>query len=125
MKPMTRQIGLLGQFSYLGLLILQPLWYLWLTLPEKRSITSAVCMSIPLLIPMHGILRNNPYTFAWAQFIVLFYMVHAITVLYTERENNQWLALAELILTLGSLVFCTLFAKLRGRELGLSIRTKK
>lgn len=120
----TSHFATFGKFGYFGLLLLQPIWYLWLLPEHQISWVVCVSMSVPLLIPMHGMLRNNPYTFAWAQFIVLFYMIHAVTALMTEPGVIQLMAMLELIFTVFSLVFCSLYAKKRGQELGLSIRSR-
>ncbi|MGB2427183.1 MAG: DUF2069 domain-containing protein, partial [Alteromonas sp.] len=44
---------------------------------------------MPLIFPMHGILVGKPYTHAWANFIVMFYLIHGLTIIYAEP--HEWL----------------------------------
>jgi uncharacterized membrane protein len=112
----------LGQLGYAILLILIPLWVLWLSPPQLGSpkILLLVWWS-PLWLPLWGILRGKAYTFAWAIFIVMWYFLHSLTTLWVGEGLNVVLAAVEL--AAASLMFygCTYYAKYRGQELGLKI----
>ncbi len=117
---------LLARVGYFALLILTPLWHLYLA-PPKLGISPWLVTSIwliPLLFPLKGIIKGNPYTFAWSAFIALIYLMHAVVVLITE-PTLVLLGISELLFTVMFLAGCIYFAKYRGKELGLSIRKKK
>jgi len=72
---------------------------------------------IPLVLPLPGVIKGKPYTHAWANFIVLFYVIHGLTILYAEP--HEWIyACIELLLAIGMFVGCSVYARKRGRELG-------
>jgi uncharacterized membrane protein len=122
LAPRTRKLLRLGQLGYAILLILIPLWVLWLSPPQLGSpkVLLLVWWS-PLWLPLWGILRGKAYTFAWANFIVMWYFLHSLTTLWVGEGLNVVLAAVEL--AAASLMFygCTYYAKYRGQELGLKI----
>ena len=115
-----KKIALLG---YFGLLAFMPLWLLVLEPSSLGSWLALVLFVIPLVFPFKGLIQGNPYTFAWSNFIVMWYFLHSLTSLWVS--TNKLYPLVELILA--SLMFFggTYYAKYRGQELGLSIRKKK
>ena len=117
-----KKMALVGYFS---LLFFMPLWLLVLSPSEALSTpTTLLLFVLPLLFPLKGILQGNPYTFAWANFIVLIYFSHSLTTLWVLPSDRIW---ATLELIFASIMFfgCSYYAKYRGQELGLSIRKKK
>ncbi|GAA6183629.1 MULTISPECIES: DUF2069 domain-containing protein [Alteromonadaceae] len=124
MKIPTSIYRKLALVSYLLLLIWVPIWHLLLANPTGRSeqfeIFLTFVWTIPLLLPMSGILRGKPYTHAWANFIVMFYIMHGLTSFYAV-ENERYYALIEIVLSVGMFIGCSFYARLRGKELGLSI----
>ncbi len=122
----TDHYQLLAKSGYFGLLLLVPIWHLWLS-PPTLNLSPWFVTSIwfvPLLFPFKGILRGDPYTYAWSGFLALFYLIHSIVILFSS-ETETILATIELLLTLLFLTGNIYFAKHKGRELGLSIRNKK
>lgn len=111
----------LALVSYLGLLMWVPVWHIMLAEPLGRSfefeIFLGVMWTVPLLLPLKGILKAQPYTHAWANFIVMFYIIHGLTSVYAV-ENETLYAMIELILSTGMFVGCSVFARMRGKELG-------
>jgi len=121
----TYHYQLLAKTGYFGLLLLVPLWHLWLS-PSLLGINPwfvTAIWFIPLLLPLRGILRGTPYTYAWSSFVGLFYLLHSVVILFSS-EGETALAMIELTFTLLFLTGNIYFAKYRGRELGLSIRKK-
>lgn len=122
----TQHYQLIAKTGYFGLLILIPVWHLWLS-PPLLDINPWLVTGIwfiPLLFPLKGILQKNPYTYAWSGFLALFYLMHGIVILISEP--SEWsLASIELLFACFFLIGDIYFAKYRGRELGLSIRKKK
>ena len=116
----------LAQCGYFGLLLLIPLWHLYLS-PPIEEISPWLITSIwliPLLFPLRGIIKGNPYTYAWSGFIALIYIMHACVIIMSD-EQERMLAVVELGLASLFLMGNIYFAKYKGQELGLSIRKKK
>lgn len=120
--PNLKKIALLGYFS---LLIFMPLWLLVLSPSESLStLTTLILFTLPLLFPLKGLLQGNPYTYAWANFIVLIYFLHALTTLWVLPSDRVW-AILEFIFASAMFLGCSYYAKYKGQELGLSIRKSK
>ncbi|HLV48414.1 MAG TPA: DUF2069 domain-containing protein [Aliidiomarina sp.] len=110
--------------SYLPLLVFVVLWQTVFAPSELLSLPLALIMFVlPLLLPLRGILMGNPYTHAWANFILMLYFLHGFTTIYTLWER-WYLPVIELILTTGAFVGATYYARYRGRELGLGLKKK-
>jgi len=117
-----KNITLLGYFS---LLIYMPVWLLWINPSQGLSpLLSLAMFTLPLLFPLKGLVQGNPYTYAWANFIVMLYFLHSLTTLWVSPEDIIWASL-ELIFATTMFVAGSYYAKYRGQELGLSIRKKK
>lgn len=104
--------------SHILLIAWMLLWYFVLSAEQKYSVVFILLVNIvPLLLPLHGIIKAKPYTHAWACFIVLWYLLHSITTLYAEPQD-WWFAGIVLLLSSVMFVACSMFARLRGKELG-------
>lgn len=122
LAPATRRLLRLGQFGYAGLLLLIPCWVLWLAPPAMGNPKVLLALLwAPLWLPLAGILQGKAYTFAWANFIVLIYLTHALVHLWISHGIEWWLAMAELCFGGMMFISCTYYARARGRELGLKI----
>tara|TARA_B110000046_G_C12784882_1_gene310591 strand:+ start:34 stop:420 length:387 start_codon:yes stop_codon:yes gene_type:complete len=124
MREKTKRVLILGQAGYFGLLIFLPLWHLILVPSEMNKYVTFLLTVGPLLLPLKGILKRQPYTYAWSNFIVMFYLLHGLTLIW-DRPDERLYVVTELVLALMMFVGCSYFAKFRGQELGLSIRKKK
>jgi uncharacterized membrane protein len=121
----TQALKKITLFSYFSLLIFMPLWLIVLSPSQGLSPILSFCMfTIPLLLPMKGLLKGNPYTFAWSNFVLMIYFLHALTTLIVSVEDRVW-AMIELLLATIMFFSASYYAKYRGQELGLSIRKKK
>lgn len=111
--------------GYFGLLFFMPLWLLVLNPSEGlTSVLSLIFFTLPLLFPLKGLIQGNPYTYAWANFVVMIYFLHSLTTLWVSPEDTIWAAL-ELIFATLMFLGGTYYAKFKGQELGLSLRKKK
>ncbi len=124
MREKTKRVLILGQTGYFGLLIFLPLWHLILVPSEMNKYVTFLLTVGPLLLPLKGILKRQPYTYAWSNFIVMFYLLHGLTLIW-DRPDERLYVVTELVLALMMFIGCSYFAKFRGQELGLSIRKKK
>jgi len=121
----TNNLKKMALTGYFSLLIFMPLWLLILAPNDSLSTsTTLILFTLPLLFPLKGLLQGNPYTYAWANFIVLIYFLHSLTALWVVPEE---MIFALLELSFASIMFigCSYYAKYRGQELGLSIRKAK
>ncbi|WEM42892.1 DUF2069 domain-containing protein [Photobacterium sp. DA100] len=122
MQKKTRMLRYSAVAANVGLLAWVALWQAALSPhPHLNSMIMAVIWIAPLLLPLRGILAGKPYTHAWANFILMFYFLHALTILWVDG-GERWLALVELVLTTGAFMANILFARHRGRELGLKLK---
>ena len=125
MNNKTRLARNLTLIGYFGTLILIFSWIWWLSpstllTPE----TATIIWFCPLLLPIIGILKNKPFTYAWSGFLAVLYLSQALTTLISTPAE-QGLALIELILTSMWLAGASMFSRWRGEELGLEIRKAK
>ncbi|KLV06446.1 membrane protein [Photobacterium aquae] len=118
----TRFVLIAAQAAYFCLAGWVVLWQSWLSPhPHLNAQIMAGIWVLPLLLPLRGIIAGKPYTFAWANFILMFYFLHALTLLWVD-EGERWLAGVELCLVSTAFVGNALYARLRGRELGSRLK---
>jgi uncharacterized membrane protein len=79
---------------------------------------------VPILLPAKGLLQSKPYTYAWTNFVVMYYLLHGLTSIYAI-DGERLYAMIEVILCIGLFTGCSFYARKRGRELGLGIRKLK
>ena len=125
MSDKTKLFRAVALFGYFGLLIWMVLWHFILIPDSPYSVLFRVLFWIvPLLLPMVGIVKGKPYTHAWANFIVMFYLLHGLTAIYSNAD--EWVyALIEIILATAMFIGCSFYARFRGRELGLGLKKLK
>jgi uncharacterized membrane protein len=121
MATKTAQVRWLALISHLSLIVWVALWQLVISQhPHLNSTAVGIAWAAPLLLPLWGIAKGKPYTHAWANFILMLYFLHGLTIVYIDNGERQ-LAIVELLITSLSFVSNTLYARLRGRELGLKL----
>ncbi|WP_339725133.1 DUF2069 domain-containing protein [uncultured Paraglaciecola sp.] len=111
--------------SYLLLIVWLVVWHFVLTIDKPTSTVFTVLFWIvPILLPAKGLIAGKPYTYAWTNFIVMYYLLHGLTAVYAV-EGERLYALIEIILCCLLFTGCSFYARIRGRELGLGIRKLK
>lgn len=124
-KSITLKFQRTAIIGYVGLLILMPLWLFFIAPRDGHSNGFMFAVYIlPLLLPLKGIIQDKPYTYAWANFIVMFYFIHGFTLLWVATDELIWVLL-ELLFASMMFIGCTYYARHRGQELGLKIRKLK
>lgn len=119
--PNTSLYRNLALSAYLSLLAWVALWQIFLSPhPHINPLTAAIGWCIPLLFPLRGILTGKAYTHAWANFVLMLYFLHSLTILYVD-QGERWLAAVELLLACSAFMGNVLYARNRGRELGLKL----
>lgn len=124
-KAITVLFQRIALFGYFGLLILMPLW-MFVFVPREGYSNGFIFFVyiLPLLLPLKGIIQDKPYTYAWANFIVMLYFIHSFTLLWIAQDELIWVLL-ELLFATCMFIGCTYYARHRGQELGLKIRKLK
>lgn len=121
----TKNLHKIALTGYFGLLFFMPIWLIVLHPSEGLSPTlSLIMFTLPLLFPLRGLIKGDPYTFAWANFVVMIYFLHSLTTLWVSADERVF-AVIELIFATTMFLAGSYYAKYRGQELGLSIRKKK
>ena len=101
--------------SYLLLIALVVLWEGWLA-PTPRVPPGfwLTVKSVPLLLPLLGLLRDKPRSYLWASLLVILYFMEGVMLLYLHRLDGFALhsvlpyALLETLLALGFIVSASL-----------------
>ncbi|MFT6896542.1 MAG: putative membrane protein [Paraglaciecola sp.] len=125
MRLNTRFYQRLALGSYFLLISWLLIWHFALTVDKNTSTTFTLLLWIlPILLPIKGLLQGKPYTYAWTNFIVMYYLMHGLTAVYV-LENERLYAAIEILLCCGLFTGCSFYARLRGRELGTGIRKLK
>ena len=111
--------------SYLLLIIWLVIWHFFLTIDKTTStLFTLLLWIVPILLPAKGLIEGKPYTHAWTNFIVMYYLLHGLTAIYVV-DGERLYALVEIILCCTLFTGCSFYARTRGRELGLGIRKLK
>ena len=113
----------LSRLGYLALVLLLGGWFIGQGINGEYTLLFSLLWIVPLLLPIKGILKGNPYTYAWASFILCLYMLHALTLLYVTTDALAF-AIIEVLLIGALLVAFPFYVRIRGRELGLGLKKK-
>ena len=97
--------------SLLALIGLCLAWELWLA-PLRPGGSALAFKALPLLLPLFGLLRGRRYTFQWAWIVGLAYFTEGVVRAWSDRGASQWLAVAEIVLSLGLFATTVLYARL-------------
>ncbi|MFC5078415.1 hypothetical protein VTH8203_04090 [Vibrio thalassae] len=117
----TKTMRIFALVANLALLAWVAVWHGFLSPhPHINPTAMTIAWMIPLLLPLPGIIAGKPYTHAWANFVLMLYFLHALTLLYAD-EGERWLASVELLLTGLAFAGNILYARLKGKELGLKL----
>lgn len=94
-----RALRLAAAGSLIGLLVLCLAWEMWLA-PLRPGGSLVALKALPLSLPMPGILNGRRYTYQWSSMLVLAYFAEGVVRAWSERGVSQWLAAAEIALSL-------------------------
>ena len=121
MARFVRRLKTIGLTGYLGLIAYYPLLFFVLD-KDTNSLAyiSLILFWLPLLFAIKGLLKGNPFTFAWSNFVVMWCYLHGLTAILTF-EGHKGFILVELVFLTMAFIGNTYFARYRGRELGLAL----
>lgn len=106
-----QQLILLASASLIALIALCLAWELWLA-PLRPGGSWLVLKSLPLLLPLFGILHGKRYTFQWASLLILAYLLEGVTRLVSDGGPSRWLAAGETLLATTFFVATLAYARL-------------
>ena len=101
---------LLACLSLLALLFLCLAWELWLA-PLRPGGSWLVLKTLPLLLPLQGILRGRRYTYQWASMLILAYLAEGSVRAFGDGGRSATLASIELALTLVFFISAVSYAR--------------
>ena len=81
--------------SLIALMLLCIAWEARLA-PLRPGGSMLMLKTLPLLLPLPGILRGKIYTFQWSSMLVLLYLMEGMVRAMTDKGFSATLALAEL-----------------------------
>jgi len=96
--------------SLVALIVLNLTWEAWLVPSGGRVIL--ILKTLPLLLPLFGILRGKRYTYQWSSMLILLYFTEGVVRAYGERGLGSYLALGEVALTIVFYLCAIFYARL-------------
>jgi uncharacterized membrane protein len=104
-------LQLIASASLIALIFLCLAWELWLA-PMRPGGSWLVLKTLPLLLPLMGILKGRRYTYQWAPMLVLAYFSEGVMRAWSETGMSAQLALAEIVLSIVFFFATIYYAKL-------------
>lgn len=101
-----------GASASLILLIFLCLAWESILAPIKPSGSLLMLKTLPLLLPLFGILQGKRYTYQWASMLILFYFTEGIVRAWSDRGFSATLACLETLISLFFFVCAIFYARL-------------
>lgn len=114
MKPNQRLANLLqviASTSLIGLIFLSVAWELWLA-PLRPGGSWLVLKTLPLLLPLFGILRGKLYTYRWSTLFIWIYFTEGVVRAWSDVGFSSQLATLEWLLAMTFFVAAAFFTRL-------------
>lgn len=108
---MTRLLRIGASSSLIALIMLCLAWEGWLA-PLRPEGSLLILKTVPLLIPLFGILKSKRYTYQWASMFILIYFTEGVVRAWSDVGLSAKLALVEVILTVIFFTCSIFYAKL-------------
>ena len=106
-----RALRLAAAGSLIELLVLCLAWEMWLA-PMRPGGSLVALKALPLSLPIPGILNGRRYTYQWSSMLILAYFAEGVVRAWSERGVSQWLASAEMVLSLAFFASAVAYARL-------------
>ena len=108
---MKEKLQLGASISLIGLIMLALAWETVLA-PLKPGGSLLVLKTLPLLLPLFGVLRGKRYTYQWSCMFILFYFTEGIVRAWSDTGLSAQLAAAEVILSVLFFTCAIFYARL-------------
>lgn len=115
-RQLSRYALRMAWIGWLGLIVSVCAWFLWLAPSQLFGYWLALFMIAPLILPVRGLLKGKPYTYASVSLLSLFYMLFSITELYANpavRPQAYGVLISAVLLFVGSVMYVKLDARER------------
>jgi uncharacterized membrane protein len=106
-----RPLRLAASAALIALIALCLAWELWLA-PLRPGGSYLALKAAPLALPLPGILLGRRYTYQWTSMFVLAYFAEGVVRAWSERGASQWLAGAEIGMSLAFFAAAVGYARL-------------
>jgi uncharacterized membrane protein len=104
---MTDHLKLGASISLIALIFLCLSWETLLA-PLKPGGSLLMLKTLPLLLPLFGILKGRLYTYQWAAMLILLYFTEGSVRAWSDHGLSAKLALTEVLLSV-TFFFCSVF----------------
>jgi len=94
-----------------ALIVLCLAWELWLA-PLRPGGSLLALKAAPLALPLAGIFAGRRYAYQWSSMLVLAWFAEGVMRAWSERGTSQWLAAAEIALSLAFFAAAVSYARL-------------
>ncbi len=112
-RRLCRWLALAGYCALLGLLLAH---FSVIAPPERTPVSIALAVAtLPLLLPLRGLLHERSYTHAWTSVLALPYFVFAVDRIAAAAQP-LWLGWAELVASLALFAGAVGYVQFRARE---------
>ena len=108
---MIKNLQLGASISLIALILLCLSWESFLA-PLKPNSSLLILKTVPLLIPLFGILKGKRYTYQWTSMFILLYFTEGVVRAWADTGLSAKLALVEVALTLLFFICAIYYAKL-------------
>lgn len=95
---MIKKLQLGASISLIALILLALAWETVLA-PFKPGGSLLMLKTLPLLLPLFGILRGKRYTYKWACMFILLYFTEGVVRAWSDIGLSAQLAMLEIVLT--------------------------
>jgi len=102
---MIERYSRLTSVSLIALIALCIAWELWLA-PLRPGGSLLVLKTLPLLIPLFGILRGKRYTYQWMSMFSMFYLTEGLVRAASDIGTSRILAATEAALAIMLFIGC-------------------
>ena len=96
--------------SVVALILLCLAWEMWLAPTGRGTLALKV---LPLLPAPLGLWRYRMYTYRWVSLAIWLYVLEGLVRATSEGGAGQWLAVAEVVLSVVAFITCTAQIRLR------------
>lgn len=109
-KPSIQQLQFGASVSLIALILLCLAWETVLA-PFKVGGSLLMLKTLPLLLPLFGVLNGKRYTYKWASMFILLYFTEGVVRAWADIGLSARLALIEVLLTVVFFGCAIYFAK--------------
>ncbi|HEZ0251802.1 DUF2069 domain-containing protein [Neisseria meningitidis] len=100
----------LASFSLIALIILSLSWELWIA-PLRPGGSWLALKTLPLCLPLSGILKKKIYTYQYSSMLILIYFAEAVMRLFDAYPAEQICAALSAVFSIIFFISCLSFVK--------------